>query len=185
MAAGLGLALWGVEYTAGTGGAVVRVFLDLPGNDATACAPGRPEVDVDQCARFSRHFSVGLDAEDIVPGRYVLEVSSPGLERVFFAPRQLLPYIGRELALQLHRPLAGQQDPWFADRKRLKAILRQVDGDVLGLEAEGRTFAVTFEQLKQCRLVHVFVTPAKPGGKKKQPGGDAEYPSEWLQENAS
>jgi len=49
---------------------VIRIYLDKPGG-----------VTLDDCARFSRHLADAMDMNQIVPGAYHLEVSSPGLER--------------------------------------------------------------------------------------------------------
>jgi ribosome maturation factor RimP len=49
---------------------VIRIYLDKPGG-----------VTLDDCARFSRHLADAMDMNQIIPGAYHLEVSSPGLER--------------------------------------------------------------------------------------------------------
>jgi len=196
LATGLGYAIWGVEFTAGHHRAVARIYLDLPGNEHLPSGPDRPEVDVDQCAEFSRHLSVALDAEDVIPGAYTLEVSSPGMERLFFRLEQLPPYVGRELSVQLDRPLQGPAyaDPWYADRKRLRGRLLAVEQTTLTLDSEGHTPAIPWAQVKQCRLIHEFEAPKKPKGgssKKKSaspaPGapGAPSFPEHPVEEDAS
>ncbi|WP_462323461.1 ribosome maturation factor RimP [Desulfoplanes sp.] len=94
-----GVDLWGIEPAlASPKHKVVRIFIDAPEG-----------VDVDQCATFSRHAEVLLDVEDIIPGRYTLEVSSPGLDRTFFSPDQLGPYLGNQVAFTLHSPRNGRK----------------------------------------------------------------------------
>lgn len=193
LAVGLGYAIWGVEFAAGQHRAVARVYLDLPGNEHLASGPDRPEVDVDQCAEFSRHLSVALDAEDTIPGAYTLEVSSPGMERRFFQVSQLVPYVGRELHVQLERPLQGPayQDSWYADRKRLRGLLTAVTGDSLTLESEGRAPAIPWSLIRQCKLIHEFEAPQKPkgGSSKKKPKAtaplDHSFPDPTDEEDAS
>ena len=67
---GLGYVLWEVEYAAGRGSPVLRLYIDSPEG-----------ITVDDCERVSRAVSERLDAEDPLPGQYTLEVSSPGFDR--------------------------------------------------------------------------------------------------------
>ena len=93
LAAALGLSLWGVEVAFG-GQSVVRIF-----------AEGENGVTIDQCAELSRLLGLTLEVEDILPGAYVLEVSSPGLERTFFTEEQLARAVGRQVEITLYLPL--------------------------------------------------------------------------------
>src|SRR5690606_25921217 len=70
--ASLGLELLGVEYLPAPGGAVLRLYIDLP-EDA-----GRP-VGIEDCEAVSREVSAQLDVADPISGHYTLEVSSPGV----------------------------------------------------------------------------------------------------------
>ena len=92
LAASLGLELWGVEL-AFSGRGLVRVFVE-----------SEDGVSVDQCAELSRLLGLSLDVEDLVPGAYVLEVSSPGLERTFFTEAQLARAVGQRVEITLHEP---------------------------------------------------------------------------------
>lgn len=72
-----GLEVFDVQFRREAGGMMLRVQIDRPGPAATAgeC------VSVEDCARVSRDLSAILDVEDVVPTAYILEVSSPGLDR--------------------------------------------------------------------------------------------------------
>ena len=107
----MGLELWGVEYFHGPGGkkSIVRVFIDSDQG-----------VSIDQCAELSRNLSVVLDVEDIIPGTYTLEVSSPGLNRKFFNPLQMEGFTGQKVRISLKEALQG--------RKNFTGTLRGVDG---------------------------------------------------------
>jgi ribosome maturation factor RimP len=59
-----------LEYKREGQGMVLRVYLDKPGG-----------VTLDDCSEVSRELSALLDVDDIIPNRYTLEVSSPGLNR--------------------------------------------------------------------------------------------------------
>ncbi|HEV8325028.1 MAG TPA: ribosome maturation factor RimP [Myxococcota bacterium] len=66
-----GCEVWDVQYARGGKGAwVLRVFIDRPGG-----------VTLDHCEAVSKDLSARLDVDDLIPHRYVLEVSSPGLTR--------------------------------------------------------------------------------------------------------
>src|SRR5262245_46945671 len=77
VAATLGLTIFDIQFRREAGGMVLRVQVDRPGSAATA----EESVGVDDCAAVSRDLSAVLDVEDAVPTAYVLEVSSPGLDR--------------------------------------------------------------------------------------------------------
>ena len=77
VAAAFGLEIFDVQFRREAGGMVVRVQIDRPGPAARA----EESVSVEDCARVSRDLSAILDVEDVVPTAYVLEVSSPGLDR--------------------------------------------------------------------------------------------------------
>jgi ribosome maturation factor RimP len=137
----LGLSLWGLEIV-GTGRPTVRIFLDSPKG-----------VDVEHCATVSRQVGLALDVEDLFPGRYDLEVSSPGFNRRFFEVSQLPPYQGRELDITLAEPVDG--------RKRFRGVLSALEGDVLVLNHEGRTSHLPWGEVAKAKLVHVFPEPSR------------------------
>src|SRR5580658_8994792 len=76
-AATSGLEIVEIEFLGGAKARMLRVFLDrsAAGTDALA------GVTHEDCANFSREFGTILDVEDVMPGSYTLEVSSPGLDR--------------------------------------------------------------------------------------------------------
>src|ERR1700758_4439620 len=77
VAASSGLEIVDIEFLGGGKARMLRVFLDKPaaGTDPLA------GVTHEDCANFSREFGTILDVEDVMPGSYTLEVSSPGLDR--------------------------------------------------------------------------------------------------------
>jgi ribosome maturation factor RimP len=87
LAESLGLVLWGVEVIP-SGRTLVRVFVERPAEkDAPAAVPAG--VDVDACAELSRRLGLALEVGNVFAGPWTLEVSSPGLDRLFFHPDQL------------------------------------------------------------------------------------------------
>lgn len=159
LVASLDLELWGVEISLGSR-SVVRVF-----------AEGENGVTIDQCARLSRLLALSLDVEDCIPGAYVLEVSSPGLERIFFTREQLARAVGTEVEVSLHEPLAE-----FPGCRKLRGVLREARESEFILEAvdpaapvaPGRPAAFTFDAAKRVRQIHEIPVKTLPGKAKKE-----------------
>lgn len=155
----LDLALWGVEIASAGSRMLLRVYIDAPGGlpaDSTEVeGEAATGVTVDHCARVSRHLGALFDAEDIIPGAYVLEVSSPGLERRFFFVRQMGDYLGREVEVRLNLPQDG--------RRKLKGRLARVEGDSITIAEDKGEVSVRWELVKQAHLVHEFPVSQKPG----------------------
>ncbi len=105
------------------------------------------EMIVEDCAKLSRALSEVLDAADPIKGDYVLEVSSPGVDRPLTRLKDFEAYEGFEARLELDR---------LADnRKRFKGILAGVeDGNVMiDLEGEEETTLVPFGWIADAKLV--------------------------------
>jgi ribosome maturation factor RimP len=182
LARGMGLALWGIELMhAGRFG--VRVFVEKAQEDepdSRADFAGRENAragdpvrgaDVEQCAEFSRLLGLALDAEDIMPGPYVLEVSSPGMDRTFFDADRLEQAAGCCVEVTLRVPA-----PAFPGRKRFRGVLLGREGAdfVLRFSDESNPDAdavvrFTFADAAKVRLVPQFPDKKPPGrgGKKK------------------
>jgi ribosome maturation factor RimP len=160
--ADLGLECIGVEFTPSHGQSTLRVYLDLVDKD-DAAEGERREVGIEDCETASRELSALLDVEDPVPGHYVLEVSSPGIDRPLFTAAQFAKVSGQEVKLLLKAPLEG--------RRRLRGKLISVDGEHISLEAEGKTFEFDHSLVESARVVPDWVAlgyapqPKRGGGK--------------------
>ena len=111
----LGLYVWELDMSAQPRWKI-RLFVDRPGE----IGPGHG-VTVDECARVSRYLEALLDAEESVPQDYMLEVSSPGIERVIDRPEQLERVVGRTVQLHPEHPEPGVPNP-------IVGVLREVEG---------------------------------------------------------
>jgi ribosome maturation factor RimP len=166
-----GLEIWGVEYIA-SGRGLVRIYVDTPAAgegaspDSAAREAGGGGPGIEQCAAVSRRVALALDAEDMFPHAYILELSSPGLDRVFFSLSQLRPYVGRVLELDLAfscRDMSG--------RRRLRGRLLAVGEESFSFmpdDAE-RERSFRWEEARRIRLVPVLPFP-RPGGPGKKKG---------------
>jgi ribosome maturation factor RimP len=118
--------------------------------DRVADAPD-PAVTIDDCKQVSRGLEAWLDEREGLSERYVLEVSSPGVERPLVRPRDFERFAGQEIALLGRREL-------HAGSKRVEGVLvglRSADGDeqVVVRLADGSEVAVPRAQTKKIHLV--------------------------------
>lgn len=103
-------------------------------------------MEVDDCAELSHHLSAVLDVEDPIDGEYVLEVSSPGIDRPLTAPKDFARFKGFEARLETRDLIEG--------RKRFK-------GPLLGLGEDGETVRIDAENLGPTDLPFDALTDAK------------------------
>jgi ribosome maturation factor RimP len=101
VAASSGLEVVEVEILGGGKARMLRVFLDKP----AAGAEPLSGVTHGDCANFSREFGTILDVEDVMPGPYTLEVSSPGLDRRLIKPADFSRFTGSRLKLTTRQPV--------------------------------------------------------------------------------
>ena len=93
-----GLSLVDVELKGGSSNALLRVYIDKAGGVSHA-----------DCALVSEQLSAMLDVEDPFPGRYTLEVSSPGLDRKLAQPSDFTYFVGRRARLVLKEAMGEQK----------------------------------------------------------------------------
>jgi len=101
VAASSGLEIVDIEFLGGGKARMLRVFLDksAAGTDPLA------GVTHEDCAHFSREFGTILDVEDVMPGSYTLEVSSPGLDRRIVKPADFTRFTGSRMKLTTRQPV--------------------------------------------------------------------------------
>lgn len=111
-------------------------------------------VSVDDCAEISRLIGLSLEVEDIFADAWILEVSSPGLERTFYEISQLRPYLGHPLDVTLENT-----HPDFADRKKFRGTLKEVNTNTFTLildNPEGQECEIHWDTVKKAHLIHIF-----------------------------
>jgi ribosome maturation factor RimP len=104
VASSSGLEVVDVEIAGAGKHRMLRVFIDRPGAAPTA---GRPDgVTHEDCSQFSREFGTIVDVEDVLPGgSYVLEVSSPGLDRKLTKASDFERFRGQRVKLTTREPV--------------------------------------------------------------------------------
>lgn len=77
----------------------VRIFIDKPEG-----------VTVDDCSTVSHQVEAVLDAEDLIPSAYLLEVSSPGIERELYSLEDFKKFAGQNAKVKTNQPINGQKN---------------------------------------------------------------------------
>ena len=104
VAASYGLEMFDVQFRREAPGMVLRIRLDRPGSRGTA----DDSVTVDECAKVSRDLSAIFDVDDVVPGQYTLEISSPGLDRPLTRAADYERFAGRRAKVVMREKIDGQ-----------------------------------------------------------------------------
>jgi ribosome maturation factor RimP len=158
VAASSGLEVLDLEFLGGGKARMLRVFLDKPaaGSDPMA------GVTHEDCANFSREFGTILDVEDVMPGSYTLEVSSPGLDRKLVKPADFTRFTGSRLKLMTRQPVnnnrhfEGRLESFQDGRLTLDLSVashksRKKMGDAAGTKVE-----IEFANVEKANLVPEF-----------------------------
>ncbi len=138
-----GLEVVDVEHT----GATLRVTVDRAGG-----------IDLDAVSEASRRVSDLLDRHDVVPGRYTLEVSSPGIERSLRTPEHFRRFVGTEVAVKARPGVEGD--------RRLAGTLETADDE--GVVVAGRRLA--YADIERARTVFVWPPTQKKKTQSKKMG---------------
>ncbi len=138
VAESIGLAIVRVRLMGGTLRRRLQVMAERPSDH---------DIAVEECARLSRAISEVLDAADPISGEYLLEVSSPGIDRPLTRLEDFDTFEGFEARLETDRMVEG--------RKRFKGLVAGVEGDnvCIDLEGEDETALLPFAWLVDAKLV--------------------------------
>ena len=104
-------------------------------------------ISLDECADISRQISAVLDVEDPIAGEYVLEVSSPGIDRLLIRVRDFYYYMGHLVSIKTKQPIEG--------RKKYKGVLKKVEDNcvfIMSIEND-EELAIPFLEIERARLV--------------------------------
>jgi ribosome maturation factor RimP len=123
---------------------ILRLYVDRPDS-----RPGEPAVSLDDCTTISRALEPWLDQREGLSDRYVLEVSSPGVERPLVRPRDWERFAGVEVAVKGRDTLAGRA-------KRLEGTLLGLrDGDRVALRlGDGEEVEISLAEIDRGNLVY-------------------------------
>ena len=133
--AGLGYELLGIEYISQGRHSILRLFID-----------SEQGIGLGDCERVSRQVSGVMDVEEPLKGQYVLEVSSPGLDRPLFKAEHYARYVGQAVRVRLRRPLDNQ--------RKFRGELVEVDEQgILVRDTEtGQETRLAYSDIEKARL---------------------------------
>ena len=120
-----------VEYVKEGSDWDLRVYIDKDGG-----------IDIEDCQALSEKLSDRLDEEDVVPDQYILEVSSPGIDRVLRKERDFVREQGKDVDVTLYAPIDGE--------KAFTAVLLGYDADTKVLHLDERE--IPWDKIAQIRL---------------------------------
>ena len=129
-----GLELVEVTFRREGGRRVLRVTVDREGG-----------VDLDTIARTSERVSRRLDVEGFDPGRYTLEVSSPGLERPLRRPADFIRRVGERIRVRTVEPVAGARTH--------TGPIAEADEEGVTVETDDGARRIPYERITSARTV--------------------------------
>jgi ribosome maturation factor RimP len=132
----LGLEFVHAEFVSISGMRILRVYIDKEGG-----------VTIDDCAKTSRELSDLFDVKLDIPGKYSLEVSSPGLDRMLVKPDDFLKFRGKKVQIKIFEPLEAD-----SDRKNFKGIIKESNDNFTVIELDNGEIKIPFEKIKSARL---------------------------------
>ena len=107
----------------------------------------RPEggVSLGECARMNNEISEILDGKDILQARYVLEVSSPGIDRPLVTGSDFLRCVNRRARFFLNETINGKLE--------LEGTIIKVEDDAVFIDIEGESIKVPLSRINKAKQV--------------------------------
>ena len=153
-----------VQYAREQRGAVLRLFIDRP-----AGSPGdQTLVGVDDCERVSRDVSAALDVADNIAHTYLLEVSSPGLDRPLRRERDFARFVGESARVRLEAGVEG--------RRNFSGTIRGAKDGHVEIACDGRSYDLPIDDIVRANLIPDWdrefarTGEAQPGSGSRTPG---------------
>ena len=131
---GANLELVDVEYRKAGKSWVLRVFIDKPGG-----------ITLGDCQRVSHQIEDKIEVEDLVSSAYVLEVSSPGLDRPLKKSRDFLRYKDKEVKIHTFVPVNGKKD--------FSGTIVDFKEEHVHLEMAGKNIAIPLDKISKATLI--------------------------------
>lgn len=133
----MGFELVDIEYLSERGRWVLRVYADKKGG-----------ITLDDCAFVSRQIGDLIDVKDIIQHEYVLEVSSPGLNRPLKKERDFLLAVGKKVKIKTIRPING--------RRRFTGYVKKFHEMSLYVEVDNNLITLPWQDVEKANLVYEF-----------------------------
>jgi ribosome maturation factor RimP len=147
----LGFDVYDLELLGGAGARTLRVTV--------TAASGT--VDLDAITAVTQAVSPLVDRADAIHGAYLLEVSSPGVERTLRLPTHYAGAVGEQVSVKYHTP---------AGPRRVRGVLSTVDADRLAVEEDGVRVEIPLADVTHARTVFEWGPPPRPPSPKTSGG---------------
>ncbi|MBQ7985886.1 MAG: ribosome maturation factor RimP [Clostridia bacterium] len=133
----LGVSVVGAEFKKEDGKQILRIFIDKDGG-----------VGINDCEEFSRVFSDEIDKDDPIETEYLLEVSSPGVERKLKTEREYLHYRGTLVDVKLFSQVNG--------KKEFTGIIKSYEDGKISFECEKEMLTINTKDAAYIKLHFEF-----------------------------
>ncbi|MFT4569886.1 MAG: ribosome maturation factor RimP [Hyphomicrobiaceae bacterium] len=151
----LGVELLDVEFAGASQRQLVRIYLDRPGGTDGVTVG----VTVEDCVAVSRRLGDVLEAHEALEGRYMLEVSSPGLNRPLRLPEHFMRFVGECVRVKLRRDRE--------ERRQFTGELVEANETRLVLDCDGEKVGIAYAEIDRANIEYQFEDPTPPGRKKR------------------
>ncbi len=131
----MGFELVDIDFLTEHGRRILRISADREGG-----------ITLDECAQVNRQVGNLIDIKDVIPYEYVLEVSSPGLNRPLKKERDVLQAIGKKVKVKMGTPVKG--------RRRFIGYLRKYNEGTLYLEIENNLVPLPWQEVEKANIVY-------------------------------
>jgi ribosome maturation factor RimP len=133
----MGFELVDVAYLPEHGRWVLRLYIDKEGG-----------VTIGDCALVSREMGDLIDVKDIIEHEYILEVSSPGLNRPLRKETDIIRVIGKKIKVRTAIPVKG--------RRNFSGFLKDYRDGTLYLELDDNLVALSWPDVEKANLIYEF-----------------------------
>ena len=130
----LGCEIWGIEFFGKQKNQTLRIYID-----------NKEGISIEDCEKISKHVIKLLDVENDFSNKYLLEVSSPGLDRKFFSQDQYSSYLDNIIKVRYHNDLNKKIS--------VKGVLLKVTTEGLVIESGNEDKQVPFSSIIQANLI--------------------------------
>lgn len=132
-----GFKLYDIAWTLDRGRKILRVMVEGEGR----------EVTIDDCARLSHSIEDVIEVKGLIPERYDLEVSSPGLRRPLKKEEHFRRVLGKVIRVKTKTPIGG--------RKNYKGELKKIEGGQFVVEVDQSEFVIPFDLVDKANLEYI------------------------------
>lgn len=137
VAENFGISVVDAQFKKEGGQQYLRLFIDKEGG-----------IGIDDCEMFSRAFETEIDKSDPIECEYILEVSSPGVDRKLKTQREFLHYIGREVDVKLYKAQNGM--------KEFSGVLFNFENEIATVKSGGKMIEINIKDAAYIKLHFEF-----------------------------